>query len=422
MAFKPSLVLALALAALLAACGTQGAAQPTPVVLTPTEAPTAPPVETATPLPVAVPTAPPAGAAVLPRALYILLSGQIYRIEPDGSARTQISYEVPFRNDAVAVTSFAVSPADGSLAYTVQREGPPVLVRSGPDGENPVRLYDNATVGVSDPLFTPDGRFVAVRLTAPLDQQASFQSGLYLLPSDGSEPQLLVADDPNSGPAVSAFGQGPAAFSPDGTRLLTYRFGLSIELCDLGVVSVPDGTTIALQVPPAPELERVTTCGPAAWAPDGSAIYYTPTRIGASGGNTGIWRADPITGESFPLTPQPAGAPFTLYEFPGVMADGSLRAFVAQADELPEPFTDQPTQLDAAMARIDPANGMASELRAPVSATPTQVLWDGAGGGAVALLFPDDGAAALVWLPADGGEPVRLVDDSTDLTSYAWAP
>ena len=422
MALKPSLVLTLALAALLAACGTQGAAQPTPIVSTPTEAPTAPPVETNTPLPVAVPTAPSVGAEVLPRALYILLSGQIYRIEPDGSTRTQISYEVPFRNDAVAVTDFAVSPADGSLAYTVQREGPPVLVRSGPDGENPVRFYDNATVGVSDPLFTPDGRFVAVRLTAPFDQQASFQSGLYLAPIDGSEPQLLVADDPNSGPELSAFGHGPAAFSPDGTRLLTYRFALNIELCDLGVVSVPDGTAIALQVPPAPELERVTTCGPAAWAPDGLAIYYTPTRIGASSGNTGIWRADPTTGESFPLTPQSEGAPFTLYEFPGVVADGSLRAFVAQADELPEPFTDQPAQLDAAMARIDPANGMASELRAPVSETPMQVLWDSAGGGAVVLRFLEDGAAVLLWLPADGGEPVRLLDDSTDLTSYVWAP
>jgi hypothetical protein len=50
------------------------------------------------------------------------------------------------------------------------------------------------------------------------------------------------------------------------------------------------------------------------------------------------------------------------------------------------------------------------------------VLWDSAGGGAVALLFPEDGAAVLLWLPADGSEPVRLLDDSTDLTSYAWAP
>ena len=434
MALKQLFVPALVLAALLAACGTQGAAQPTPAAPAPTEAsvgaatalPSAPPTNlpaaTVTPLPVALPTAPPAGVGVLPRALYILLSGQLHRIEPDGSTRTQITYEVPFRSDVVAVTDFAVSPADGSLVYTVQRAGSPVLVRSGPDGENPAPLYDDATVGVSDPLFTPDGGFVAVRLVAPFDQQASFQSGLYLLPIDGGEPQLLVADEPNSSPETPAFGHAPAAFSPDGARLLSYRFSLNVELCDLGVVSVPDGTAIALQVPPVREQERVSTCGPAAWSPDSSAIYYTPIRIGAPGGNSAIWRADPATGESLSLTPQTENTPFTLYAFPGVVADGSLRAFVAEADTMPAPFADQPAPLDSAMARIDPADGTASELRAPLSETPMQVLWDGAGGGAVALLFPAVGDASLLWLPADGGEPVLLLDATTDLTAFEWAP
>lgn len=409
------------LLALLAACGPQAAPQPTPQAPAPTPAPAAPP--TAAPTDAPAPTAAPTDApgAVLPRPLYVLQSGQIFRLEPDGATRTQITYEVPFRQDALAVTEFAVSPADGSLVYLVQRAGPAVLVRSGPGGEDPAPLYDDPAVSPSAPLFTPDGQFVAVRLVAPFGPDQSFESGLYLLPLAGGEPQLLVADEVELSAEGLAFGHSPAAFSPDGTRLLTYRLALNVDSCDLAVVSVPDGTAVPVQVPPVPEGERVTTCGLAAWGPDGSAIYYIPSRIGAGNLNTAIWRASPETGESFPITPQPGGPPLTLYAYPAVAADGTLRAFTAQADALPEPFFDQPPALSYSMAAIDIPTGAARELRAPVDETPGQVLWDAQGRGAVAVLFPAAGAGGLWWLPADGGEAVLLLESATDLSAFSWS-
>jgi Tol biopolymer transport system component len=357
---------------------------------------------------------------VLPRPLYALRSGQIFRIETDGSTQTQITYEVPFDSDVLAVTEFAVSPADSTLVYTVQRQGPPLLVRADGDGQNAAPLYDNPEAGVANPLFTPDGQFVAVRLFDNADDGVTFPAGLYLLPIAGGEPQLLVADDPIVNPETPAFGHQPLAFSPDGTRLLTSRYSLQLELCDLGVVSVPDGTAIGVQVPPPADDERQSTCGFGAWSPDGADIYFVVSRIGAPPASPAIWRADPTTGESFPITPTPGVAPFTFYAAPSVAADGTLLAFTTVADQLPEAFSDTPAGLSYSMARIDRASGELTELRPAVNESPEQMLWDPEGRGAVGLLLPEIGDPGLFWLPADGGEATLLLGATTDLYSYAW--
>jgi hypothetical protein len=427
------LALTCALAGLLAGCGQQAATAPTaaPPSTAPTAAPTAAPTmppapteaptaaATATPVPEAAPTAAP-GAAVLPRPLYTLLAGQIYRIEADGVARTQITYEVPFRNDVLAVTEFAVSPADSTLVYVVQRAGPSALVRSGPSGEDPAPLFDSDTVLPSQPLFTPDGQSVAVRLTGA-EGNPEFQNGVYLIPVAGGEPQLLVPDEAAPADQSQAFGHQPLAFSPDGARLLTNRYSLTVEQCDLGVVTVADGKAIAIQAPPAPEGERATTCDGGAWAPDGSAIYFTSSVIGAPAGAPAIWKASPESGESFPITPQPGQAPFTLYTAPAVAPDGSLLAFTAQADALPRGFEEQQPTLAYSMARVNAADGTLAELRPAVAEMPQLVQWDPAGRGAVALLFPEVGDPGLFWLPADGGEATLLLGATTDLSAYRWA-
>lgn len=420
--------LALAMTVLLSACGapattpptafTPTPAPPTAVVFPtamPTTAPTAAPTEAPTAAAATPTPAPTAGAEeLLPQPLYLLQAGQIFRLERDAATRTQITTEVPFRPDVVAVTEFAVSPADGSLAYVVQREGTSVLVRSGPDGEDPAPIFDSAAAGPSFPLFTPDGEFVAARLVAAEGEQ-QFQSGLYLVPVDGGEPRLLAADEEGE------FGHQPFAFSPDGTQLLTNRFSLTVEQCDLAVVAVEDGATTPLQVPPAAEGERATTCDAGVWAPDGSAVYFAPITIGALPGAPAIWRASPENGESFPLTPQPGVAPFTLYAAPGVAPDGALLAFTAEAEALPQGFDENQAPLPYTMAQIDPADGTATELRPAVEDSPQLVQWDREGRGAVALLAPAIGDPGLFWLPADGGEATLLLGATTDLSAYRWA-
>jgi dipeptidyl aminopeptidase/acylaminoacyl peptidase len=351
----------------------------------------------------------------------VLDTGQIFRVEADGVTRTQITYEVPFQPDVLAVIDFAVSPADGTLIYTVQRAGTPVLVRSGPAGEDAAPFFDDPQITASEPLFTPDGAFVAARLSVPFSPDQTFVNGLYLLPLDGGEPRLLVADDTAPSPEGLAFGHSAARFSPDGARLLTYRIALNVDACDLAVVSVPDGTTLPLQVPPVPPGERVTTCGAAAWSPEGDAIYYVPNRIGAGNINTAIWRANPETGESFPITPQPETGPFTFYAFPDVAEDGTMRAVITLADALPEPFFDQPPPLSYALAQIDIPTGMASELRAELPGTPARVEWDADGAGAAMLLIPASGPPSLWWVPAGAGEPLPLIEGVYDLYEFSWA-
>lgn len=432
-----ALALTLALAALLAACGGQAALPPTSApteaaaapteaasptfVPSPTPAPDATPAATAEPETTAIPTAAPVAGGVLPRALYTLQAGQIFRLEPDGATSAQITDETPFRPDAVAITEFAVSPADGALAYVVQREGAPLLVRAGPDGQDPAPLFEREGVGVSDPVFSPDGQLVAVRLAGPAEQPEAFQSGIYLIPAAGGEPRLLVADEASADPNALSYGHAPSAFAPDGARLLTSRFATMVELCDLAVVAVPDGAAVPVQVPAPAEGERQTTCDAGVWAPDGSALYFTAVRIGAPAGEPAIYRADPATGASFPITPQPEAPPLTLYAFPSVAADGSLRAFVAEADALPAAFDPAVAPLAYTMSRVDPADGMAAPLGATLAETPGHVLWAPDGSGAVALLFPQVGDPGLFWLPADGGEPTLLLGATTNLFSYQWA-
>jgi hypothetical protein len=350
-----------------------------------------------------------------------LQSGQIFRLERDGATRTQITYEVPFDPAVIAVSEFAVSPADGTLVYVVQRQGSDLLVRSDADGQNPAPIFDSPAASPSHPLFTPDGQFVAVRLWKDPDGEEPFQSGLYLLPVPGGEPQLLVADDPVVNPETPAFGHQPFAFAPDGSRLLTSRFSLQLELCDAAIVSVPDGTTVPVQVPqPADTMDRQSTCGDAIWSPDGADIYFTITRIGAPPASPAIWRADPLTGESFPITPAPGVAPFTFYAAIGASSDGTLLGFTTQADELPAAFSDQPASLSYSMVRIDRASGELRELREAVAETPERVIWHPDGSGAVALFYAPVGDAGLFWLPTNGDEALLLEGATTNLFSYAW--
>lgn len=439
-----SSALSAALAGLLVACGAPSASQPTTVptaaptaapteapttapteapTAAPTEAPTTAPTEPPTTAPTEAPTTEPAGA--LPKPLYLLQNGQIFRIEADGATRTQITYEVPFNPDALAVIDFAVSPADNTLAYIVQRDGPSALLRSGPDGEDPTPLFESETVNVGDPVFSPDGRQIAVRLQGPFDQPDSFQSGLYLIPTEGGEPQLLVADDPIEDPATvsEAAGVAPQAFSPDGSRLLVFRYGLQVDVCDLAVVSLADGAVTKLALPAPPPMERQTSCSNSvSWAPDGSAAYFTIERIGASGGEPAIWRLDPATGATEPVTPEQQAAPFTLYTNPFAAADGGILALSAEAEALPEPFSDNQPTLSYSVVRVDPATGEAAELRPAEPLEPILVAWDEGGAGAAVLSFDvATGGSSLFWLTAGEGPALELAAGMGDISLFAWS-
>lgn len=401
---KPHLIIALALALLLAACAS-------PTVQTPPAAPTSDPAPTSAPV---------ERTGLLPAAIY-LLEGQIFRLAAEDLERSQVTDEVSAFADSLPIPTLAVSPADGSLAYVVQRDGHSVLVRSGPGGEEPQPIYEQPGVLVSGMRFTPDGTHLAVLLSG----DESFTGGIYLLPAVGGEPQLLVANDPQGDltqfdPSLRTY--FPARFSPDGALLLTYQGYAQLEGCDLAIVRLADGAVTQVQfTAPQPD-EMLFACSDSlTWAPDSSALYFTPIRIGAPLGDPTLWRADAATGASAPLTPAQGAGPLTLYSHPFALADGTLLALTAQVAELPPSFSEEVQILSYAISRIDPATGATEELRPATSGNIGQVAWAPDGSGLASFVFDELGDPALLFIPAGPGEPVLIAGGAASLFSFAWA-
>jgi hypothetical protein len=189
------------------------------------------------------------------------------------------------------------------------------------------------------------------------------------------------------------------------------------------VVSVADGAITELQMPAAPPMERQSSCsGSVSWAPDGLAAYFTIVRIGAPGGETAIWRLDPATGATEPVTPEQQSGPFTLYFNPVAAADGGILALSTEVETLPEPFASELPELGYSLVRVDAATGEATELRAAEPLNPNVVAWDKGGAGAAVMSFdPATGASRLLWLPVGDAPVLELAPEAIDISSFAWS-
>lgn len=112
---------------------------------------------------------------------------------------------------------------------------------------------------LSEPLVSPDGRWIVLALTEPDYDPAKQTSDLWLLRSDGSEPprRLTFTKEPESG----------AAWSPDGTRVAFSTKRESDQTPQIYVLPMGGG-----------EARRVTNIASGAsepqWRPDGKAILF----------------------------------------------------------------------------------------------------------------------------------------------------
>ncbi|MEM7049513.1 MAG: winged helix-turn-helix domain-containing protein [Acidobacteriota bacterium] len=145
----------------------------------------------------------------------------------------------------------------GRLVFEHHRRTPPSIRRRalGPGGES--RAWGRSTAGESAPRHGPDGRFVAF---------ASRRGGgqdLWIARADGSQPRRLTS--------LEAEGLGDLAWSPRGDRI---AFSARVDQkTDLFVVDIASRLVERWTHDVEEELA-------AAWAADGSEIYFTSAHTG----------------------------------------------------------------------------------------------------------------------------------------------
>lgn len=444
--FKPHRQLPIVLlAALLSACGgsaPQAPATPPPAPTTAAAQPTAPaPTAPQPTIAAAQPTIlsePTVAPSVMPEPTVAQLSGvvlpapllytaneqgginQIWRLERDGKTRTMLVEEPPAK-DMVTIVEFAVSPANGALAYLVQETGGYTLVRTDADGKNRKQLLP--TGGISQLRWSPDGTQLALSIGRAADATTGLASGVYLIPAEGGEPKLLQASDKvkdATNPDPAARGYSPEAWSNDGKAIILSAFSQSVELCDVAVKYIATGDLVVLQAPEGLH----TACGSGVWDLASQNIYVGMSRPGSLAPIPGLWRATPTSGKTVPQIPgEPTKGTYNLVIAPQPLKDGTLNVFLATTKKIEEPG-DNPTApaMQYAMLQL-PADATASQkLRDDSFADlESRVLWATDGSGALIDQIADAKTATskLVWVAANGAPLVELGTDLS-ISNLHW--
>lgn len=379
MPIRPARVAALALVPfLLAACGAGAPAAPTAAPATP--APTAAP---ATPAPTAAP------AGLLPAPLYVLDSGQIWRIERDGITRHQLTYETR------PILDFDLWPANNGLVYLLEGEG------QNTDKITLIALDEGGRTELfTGPLYEvvarPGSMDVAFTLTKPLEGLVigaeRGPAGVWGVERTGGRPFLLQANDPPADPAATEIytSYTPLAWSPDGERLLMSAYP------GIGEGGVPIIKRIADQ---SRVVVDVACCGGQVWAADGATLFLSGG-LWVQDAALGLWRVDAATGAATELLPSTIDNKFALIGFPHPAPAGAVDVFMALAADPPEvaPAARGPL----IMTRVAP-DGSRTPLRPNDRFDIFEARWAPDGSGAVAIeSVPNQDAGRLIWLPADG--------------------
>jgi hypothetical protein len=371
----------------------------TPWVVTPTETPSP------------VPTADPAAARLLPAPLYFIdAKGGISRIEVDGKTIT------PVTNEAGAVLRFAISPADGSLAYLVQDNDTIRLIHS--DGHGQGRSELQTGMMASTIAYSGESVEVAMLDSMPPMQMipAARTPGVWSFPIGGGIPKQILAFTP---PTQAAAGNTkpadlymPLAWSLDGQKLLlrTWAYNVDDPIGGLALFEKSSGTVRQLL-----PVESDPACISPSW--DGqSVMVYCSTAAPLNDTTPALWRLNIVSGQHETLVPSRDGEKTNLVVNVRELSDG-LYSMVATS-ESNEPlsyvkkYTFQRTALDAVSEREQLAAG-------PLALVYFSALWAEDGRGIVISSAKPDDSVDLTWYPLRGGEPVVLQSGllSTDL---AW--
>lgn len=344
-------------------------------------------------------------ADLLPHSLYYLASdpagrNQVFRLETDGTTVHQVTSE------PVSVEDYSASPVDGSVAYIVNNQ----LVLVGADGSGRRVLVDGGVVDeinpfvnrVSHPVFSTDG------LTLAYGHQGL---NFYTLSTGANERAIdNQIKDMGNGMLFPTELYWPAAYSPDGSRLMI-TLGY-YEGADAAFYSPESGALVRLQDAPG----ALICCELALWAANGTKVYSGNPSMGMF--NAGMWEADPATGAVVTLLASNIDtSTFNMAKYPYLAPDGQLYYFFLESSN--GEYSRIPLQL--VRSAPDGVTGR-TVIREETFDWMNEALWSPDAGSVIVAYAPDEntyqgGRAEIVYL--DGRPNVLLAPFARQMK---WGP
>jgi hypothetical protein len=269
------------------------------------------------PAPEISPTPQPVTVSLLPHSMYFLNNdgaglAQVYRLERDGKAVTQLTFE------PAKVDDYDVSQADGSVAFVSNNQ----LFTVNADGSNRSMIVDGGpldennpfTTSITSPVWSPNGQTIAFgykglnfysivsgQYNNVLADQIEDQGGGFLFPNELYRPEEYTADGSKLIITLGYYeGASSAIYYPNGNALVRMNGAEGALIC----------------------------CGNTNWTADGSAFFAGYASIGMF--NPGLWRVDSATGNVTTLIAgDPGNGTFNFSNAPYPAPDGQLYFFFA---------------------------------------------------------------------------------------------
>jgi hypothetical protein len=345
---------------------------------------------------------PTAVSSLLSHTLYFLGNdsqgiSQIYRMERDGTTKTQLTLE------PVQVWDYDVSRADGSLAFETNSQ----LILVNADGSNR-RIVAETTSnpegrGFFHPVFSPDGQTLAYA-----------RGGLNLYSVPAAVSTLVIVDQMNDigdGHVLPVETYMPERYSSDGTKLLLALGHWEVAPSH----AVYDPATNAL-VRPEEVTDYIYCCsfhGGPVWSPDGSSFYGAASVHDTAYRAGELWKVNAENGTITRMFTMSEGMFYLPYE-PYLAPDGQLYFFfgtysvnsgffdapvLEMVRSAPDGVTDRTVLRDENFVMIEEAL-WAPDASFVIVATAVGRAWNQDGG--VLELYYTDGQKDRVWLAPFG--------------------